>query len=78
MTTHSPLFRLEADAARQPQPAPLLLVSLDGFLDAGQVRSSVADHLLDTLEHDVHELQSAGSAVAEAPLLRQFRRCSGL
>lgn len=53
MTTHSPLFRLEADAARQPQPAPLLLVSLDGFLDAGQVRSSLTDHLLDTLEHEV-------------------------
>lgn len=53
MTTHSPLFRLEADAARQPQPAPLLLMSLEGFLDAGQVRSSLADHLLDTLEHEV-------------------------
>ena len=53
MTTHSPLFRLEADAARQPQPAPLLLVSLDGFLDAGQVRSTLAEHLLDTLEHEV-------------------------
>lgn len=53
MTTHSPLFRLEADAARQPQPAPLLLMSLEGFLDAGQVRSSLADHLLHTLEHEV-------------------------
>jgi len=53
VTTHSPLFRLEADAARQPQPAPLLLMSLEGFLDAGQVRSSLADHLLDTLEHEV-------------------------
>ncbi|WP_298748069.1 PAC2 family protein [uncultured Serinicoccus sp.] len=53
MTTHSPLFRLEADAARQPQPAPLLLVSLEGFLDAGQVRSTLAEHLLDTLEHEL-------------------------
>ena len=53
MTTHSPLFRLEVDAARQPQPAPLLMVSLDGFLDAGQVRSTLAEHLLDTLEHEV-------------------------
>jgi hypothetical protein len=47
------LFRLEVDAARQPQPAPLLMVSLDGFLDAGQVRSTLAEHLLDTLEHEV-------------------------
>lgn len=53
MTTHSPLFRLEVDAARQPQPAPLLMVSLDGFLDAGQVRATLAEHLLDTLEHEV-------------------------
>lgn len=53
MSTHSPLFRLETDAARQPQPAPLLLVSLEGFLDAGQVRTSLTDHLLDTLEHEV-------------------------
>lgn len=53
MTTHSPLFRLEADAARQPQPAPLLFVALEGFLDAGQVRSTLAEHLLDTLEHEV-------------------------
>lgn len=53
MTTHSPLFRLEADASRQPQPAPLMLVSLDGFLDAGMVRSTLAEHLLDTLEHEV-------------------------
>ena len=53
MTTHSPLFRLEVDAARQPQPAPLLMVSLEGFLDAGQVRSTLAEHLLDTLEHEV-------------------------
>lgn len=53
MTTHSPLFRLEVDSARQPQPAPLLLVALEGFLDAGQVRSTLAAHLLDTLEHEV-------------------------
>lgn len=53
MTPHSPLFRLEVDAARQPQPAPLLMLSLEGFLDAGQVRSTLADHLLDTLEHEV-------------------------
>lgn len=53
MTTHSPLFRLEVDSARQPQPAPLLMVSLDGFIDAGQVRSTLAEHLIDTLEHEV-------------------------
>ncbi len=53
MTTHSPLFRLETDAARQPQPAPLMVVALDGFLDAGMVRSTLAEHLLDTLEHEV-------------------------
>lgn len=53
MTTHSPLFHLEVDSARQPQPAPLLMVSLEGFLDAGQVRATLAEHLLDTLEHEV-------------------------
>ncbi|MGO0576320.1 PAC2 family protein [Ornithinimicrobium panacihumi] len=53
MTRHSPLFRLETDAERQPKPAAVLLVSLEGFLDAGQVRSTVAEHLLDTLEHEV-------------------------
>lgn len=53
MTTHSPLFRLETDSARQPQPAPLLWVSLDGFLDAGQVRTTLAEHLLEHLEHEV-------------------------
>lgn len=53
MTTSSPLFRLETDAARQPQPAPLLMVALDGFLDAGQVRSTLAEHLLEHLDHEV-------------------------
>lgn len=53
MTTHSPLFRLEADAERQPQPAPLMVVALEGFLDAGMVRSTLAEHLLATLEHEV-------------------------
>jgi hypothetical protein len=53
VTTHSPLFRLESDAARQPQPAPVLLISLEGFLDAGMVRSTLAEHLLDKLEHEV-------------------------
>src|SRR5690606_9204759 len=53
VTTSSPLFRLETDAARQPQPAPLLMVALDGFLDAGQVRSTLAEHLLEHLDHEV-------------------------
>ena len=53
MTRHSPLFRLEADAERAPQPASVLLVSMEGFLDAGQVRSTVAEHLLETLDHEV-------------------------
>lgn len=53
MTSHSPLFRLQADAARQPQQASLLMVSLEGFLDAGQVRSTTAEHLLGTLPHEV-------------------------
>ncbi|MFX0537371.1 PAC2 family protein [Ornithinimicrobium sp. Y1847] len=53
MTQHSPLFRLEADAERQPQQAPLLMVSLEGFLDAGQVRSTISQHLLDELPHEV-------------------------
>lgn len=53
MTLHSPLFRLEVESARQPQSAPLLMVSLEGFLDAGHVRSTLANHLLDTLEHEV-------------------------
>lgn len=53
MAPHSPLFRLESDAARQPRPAPLLWVSLEGFLDAGQVRETLAEHLLSSLEHQV-------------------------
>ncbi|SOC52044.1 PAC2 family protein [Ornithinimicrobium cerasi] len=53
MTNHSPLFRLETDTARQPQQAPLLMVSLEGFLDAGQVRTTIAEHLLGTLPHEV-------------------------
>lgn len=53
MTMHSPLFRLETDAARQPQPAQTMLVSLEGFLDAGLVRTTLAEHLLDSLEHQV-------------------------
>ncbi len=53
MNEQSSLFRLEADAARQPLHAPLLFVALDGFIDAGQVRTQLADHLLATLEHTV-------------------------
>lgn len=53
VTPHSPLFRLETDAEVQPLHAPLLHVSIDGFIDAGQVRGQVTQHILDTLEHDV-------------------------
>lgn len=53
VTSHSPLFRLEADAQVQPLHAPLLHVSIDGFIDAGQVRGQITRHILDTLEHQV-------------------------
>jgi len=50
---HSPLFRLEPDTQVQPLHAPLLHVAIDGFIDAGQVRSQMTQHILDTLEHQV-------------------------
>jgi hypothetical protein len=50
---HSPLFRLEPDTQVQPLHAPLLHVAIDGFIDAGQVRSQMTQHILDTLEHRV-------------------------
>ncbi len=53
MTPHSPLFRLEADAEVQPLHAPLMHVSIDGFIDAGHVRGQLTQHILDTLEHRV-------------------------
>lgn len=53
MTEPSSLFQLEAEAARQPMHAPQLIVSLEGFMDAGLVSEQMADHLLGTLEHQV-------------------------
>lgn len=53
MTESSSLFRLEADSASRPKHAPLLHVSLEGFIDAGQVREQLVEHLLGTLEHEV-------------------------
>lgn len=53
MSEKSPLFRLEQDSARAPQHAPVMVVALEGFLDAGHVRSQLADHVLSTLEHEV-------------------------
>ena len=53
MIEPSSLYRLEADASRQPQHAPLLHVSLEGFMDAGNVRSQITEHLLEHLEHEV-------------------------
>lgn len=53
MTERSSLFQLDAEAARQPMHAPQLIVSLEGFMDAGMVSEQMADHLLDALEHQV-------------------------
>lgn len=53
MIEPSSLYHLEAEAAQQPQHAPLLHVSLEGFMDAGNVRSQVTEHLLEHLEHTV-------------------------
>ncbi|GAA1142109.1 PAC2 family protein [Ornithinicoccus hortensis] len=53
MTERSPLFQLTDEAARQPMHAPHLIVSLEGFMDAGLVSEQVADHLLEALEHEV-------------------------
>jgi hypothetical protein len=53
VTEQSMLFRLEGDAARQPLHAPQMIVSLDGFMDAGMVSEQMAEHLLETLDHRV-------------------------
>ncbi len=53
MTDPRSLYRLEADSAQLSQHAPLLVVALEGFLDAGQVRNQLVDHVLATLEHTV-------------------------
>ena len=53
MTDPRSLYRLEADSAQLSQHAPLLVVALEGFLDAGQVRNQLVDHVLGTLEHSV-------------------------
>lgn len=53
MTDPRSLYRLEPDVAERMQHAPLLLVALDGFIDAGQVRGRLVSHLLETYEHTV-------------------------
>lgn len=53
MIEPSSLYHLEPEPARQPEHAPLLHVSLEGFMDAGGVRSQVTGHLLEHLEHTV-------------------------
>ncbi|HLS44508.1 MAG TPA: PAC2 family protein [Ornithinicoccus sp.] len=53
MIDPSSLYRLETDAERMPQQTPLLHVSLEGFMDAGGVRSQVTEHLLEHLDHEV-------------------------
>lgn len=53
MTAENSLFRLETDSDHLAQHAPLLHLSIDGFVDAGQVRSQIADHILDSLDHEV-------------------------
>ncbi|MGI8947439.1 MAG: PAC2 family protein [Ornithinimicrobium sp.] len=53
MTEISPLLRLETDAHQLTQHAPLLQLSVDGFIDAGHVRGQLAEHILGTLEHRV-------------------------
>lgn len=50
MIDPSSLYRLEDDAAVQPTHTPLLVVALDGFIDAGEVREQIAEHLMETLE----------------------------
>lgn len=51
MTEPASLFRLETDTSLEQMHAPLLHVSLDGFIDAGGVRDQVVEHLLETLDH---------------------------
>lgn len=53
MIDPSSLYQLETDAERAPQHAPLLHVSLEGFMDAGGVRSQITEHLLEHLDHEV-------------------------
>lgn len=51
--TDRPLFHLETDGSLEQLHAPLLYVSLEGFIDAGYVRDQILDHLFGTLEHEV-------------------------
>lgn len=53
MIDPSSLYELATDSERQPQHAPLLHVSLEGFMDAGGVRSQVTEHLLEHLDHEI-------------------------
>lgn len=53
MTDISPLLRLETEGHQLTQHAPLLQLSIAGFIDAGGVRSQLAEHILGTLEHRV-------------------------
>ena len=53
MIEPSSLYSLETDADRQPQQASLLHVSLEGFMDAGSVRTQLSEYLLEHLDHTV-------------------------
>jgi hypothetical protein len=50
---HSELFRFESDTPLGDLSASVLLVSLGGFVDAGQVQQLLTDHVLTTLPHTV-------------------------
>ena len=53
MTESHPLFHLETDGSLEHMHAPLLHVSLEGFIDAGFVRDQVVEHLFESLAHSV-------------------------
>jgi len=49
----SALYRLETDTGPQPQRAAALIVSLEGFIDAGRTQRLLTEHLLEAHDHTV-------------------------
>lgn len=53
MQDPSALYRLETDTGPQPQRAAALIVSLEGFIDAGRTQRLLTEHLLEAHDHTV-------------------------
>src|SRR5258708_12531403 len=53
MTVRNPEELYELDSELPELSRPVLLHSLDGFVDAGSTGQLIRDHILDTLEHRI-------------------------